>query len=146
MQKWSRYSKMHLPPFGLSRPDRSPTTRSNRSTTTRFRPEPKVLLVGDGFPFSKTDTEGSSGGFASPKPVQPEPDRSYKKSGQILKKQARSGEISTKSSKISTRSGYIWWDLARSGQTQQFSSEKKNADFRKNQVSIENFPYSGKMF
>ena len=125
MQKWSRYSKVHLPPFGLSRPNRSPTTRSNHSTTTRFQPEPKVLSVGDGFPFSKTDTGGSSGEFASPKPVQPEPDRSYKKSNQILKKQARSDEISTKSTEISTRSGYIWWDLAKSGQTQQFLAKKK---------------------
>ena len=130
--------------LGLSRPNR--TTRPNCPTTTWFRPEPKVQSVGDGFPFSKTDTGVSSGEFTSPKPVQPEPDRSYKKSGQILKKQARSGEISTRSSKISTRSGYIWWDLARSGQTQQFLAKKKNADFRKNQVSIENFPYSGKMF
>ena len=127
-------------PTGARQPDQTVRRQPDSG------PEPKVLSVGDGFPFSKTDTDGSSGGFASPKPVQPEPDRSYKKSGQILKKQARSGEISTRSSKISTRSGYIWWDLARSGQTQQFLAKKKNADFRKNQVSIENFPYSGKMF
>ena len=63
--------------LGLSRPDRSPTTRPNRPTTTRFRPKPKVQLVGGGFPFSKTDTDGLSGGFASPKPEQPEPNRSY---------------------------------------------------------------------
>ena len=93
--------------LGLSRPDRSPITRPNRPTTTRFRPEPKVQSVGGGFPFSKTDTGGSSDGFASPKPEQPEPTGATKKSDQILQKQARSGEISTKSREISTRSGYI---------------------------------------
>ena len=35
-----------------------------------------VQSVGGRFPFSSTDTGGSSGGFASPKPEQPEPDRS----------------------------------------------------------------------
>ena len=65
--------------LGLSRPNRSSTTRPNHLMTTRFRPKPKVLSVGDEFPFSKTDTVGSSGGFASPKPDQPKPDWSYKK-------------------------------------------------------------------
>ena len=71
-------------------------------------------------------------------PSNPNPTKATKKSGQILKKQARSGEISTKS-------GYIWWDLARSGQTQQFLA-KKDADFRKNPISGENFTDSGKNF
>ena len=71
-------------------------------------------------------------------PSNPNPTKATKKSGQILKKQARSSEIST-------RSGYIWWDLARSGQTQQFLA-KKDADFRKNPVSGKNFPDSGKNF
>ena len=128
----------NIPPkLGLSKPDRSPTTR--------FRPEPKVQSVGSGFPFSKTDTGGSSDGFASPKPEQPEPTGATKKSDQILQKQARSGEISTKSREISTRSGYIQWDLARSGQTQQFLAKKK-AYFRKNPVFGENFPVFGKNF
>ena len=69
------YSK-GLPQLGLSRPDWSPTTRPNRPTPTRFRPEPKVQSVGSGFSFSRIDTGGSSGGFASPKPEQPQPDRS----------------------------------------------------------------------
>ena len=116
----------NIPPkLGLSRPDRSPTTRPNRPTTTRFRPEPKVQLVGGGFPFSKTDTGGSSGGFASPKSKQPEPTGATKKSGQILQKQARSGEISARSSEISTKSGWIWSDLARFGQILAISSQKK---------------------
>ena len=68
----------------------------------------------------------------------PNPTKATKKYGQILKKQARFGEISTKS-------GYIWWDLARSGQTQQFLA-KKDAYFRKNPVFGENFPDSGKNF
>lgn len=63
--------------LGLSRPDR--TTRPNRLTITQFRPEPKVQSVGGDFPFSKTDIGVSSGGFTSPKPEQPELDRSYKK-------------------------------------------------------------------
>ena len=63
--------------LGLSKPNR--TTRPNCSTTTRFRPEPKVQSVSGGFPFSKTDTGVSSGGFTSPKPEQPELDQSYKK-------------------------------------------------------------------
>ena len=45
--------------------------------------------------------------FASPKPEQLEPTGATKKSGQILQKQARSGEISTKSREISTKSDYI---------------------------------------
>ena len=57
--------------LGLSRPDRSPTTRPNRPTTTRFRPEPKVQSVGGGFPFSKTDTGGSSDGFDLQNPSNP---------------------------------------------------------------------------
>ena len=61
---------------GLSRPDRSPIIRPNRPTPTRFRPESMVQSVGGGFPFSRTDTGGSSGGFASSKSEQPEPDRS----------------------------------------------------------------------
>ena len=93
--------------LGLSRPDRSATNRPNRPTTTRFRPELKVQSIGGGFPFSKTDTGKSSDGFASPKPEQPEPTGATKKSDQILQKQARSGEISTKSREISTKSGYI---------------------------------------
>ena len=64
---------------GLSKPNRSPTTWPNRSMPTRFRPKPKVQLVDGGFPFSKTDTSGSSGGFTPTKPEQPEPNKSYKK-------------------------------------------------------------------
>ena len=52
--------------LGLSKLDQSPTTWPNRPTATRFWPEPKVQSVGGGFPFSRTDTGGSSGGFASP--------------------------------------------------------------------------------
>ena len=63
--------------LGLSRPDWK--TRPNRPMTTRFRPKPKVQSVGGGFPFLKTDTGVSSGGFTSLKPKQPELDRSYKK-------------------------------------------------------------------
>ena len=74
----------------------------------------------------------------------PNPTGATKKSSQILQKQARYGEISTKSREILTRSGYIWWDLARSSQTQQFLA--KNAYFRKNLVFGENFPVSGKIF
>ena len=96
-----------IPELGLSRPDQSPTTRPNRPKTTRFRPEPKVQSVDGGFPFSKTNTGGSSGGFASAKPEQPELTGATKKSGQILQKQARFGKISTKAREISTKSGYI---------------------------------------
>ena len=46
---------------------------------TRFQPKLKVQSISNGFLFSKTDTGGSSGVFASPKPEQPKPDRSYKK-------------------------------------------------------------------
>ena len=53
--------------------------RQPGQTTTRFRLESKVQSVGGGFLFSKTDIGRSRGGFASPKPEQPEPDRSYKK-------------------------------------------------------------------
>ena len=62
-----------------------------------------------------------------------------------MQKQAKSDEISTKSREISTKSGYIWWDLARSDQTQQFLA-KKNAYFRKNPVSSKNFSISGEIF
>ena len=95
-----------------------------------------VQSVGGGFPFSKTDTGESSGGFTSPKPEQPEPDRSYKKIQPNLQKQARSGEISTKSREISTKSG----------QTQQFLAKKKNAYLRKNPVFDKNFLDFGKNF
>ena len=57
----------------------------DRAVQTRLEPdnqvkllEPKVQSVNGGFPFSKTDTGGSSVGFASPKPEQLEPDWSYK--------------------------------------------------------------------
>ena len=64
------------PHIGLSKPDRNPTTQPNRPTPTRFRLEPKVQSVGSGFLFLRTDTRGLSGGFASPKPEQLEPNRS----------------------------------------------------------------------
>ena len=123
--------------LGLSRPNRSSTTRPNHPMTTRFRPKPKVLSVGDEFPFSKTDTVGSSGGFASPKPDQPKPDQpkpdwSYKK---IRPNLAKIGQI---------RLYLVGFSQIRPNPT--ISSEKKNADFKKNPVSGENFPDSGEAF
>ena len=118
--------------LGLSRPNRSSTTRPNHPMTTRFRPKPKVLSVGDEFPFSKTDTVGSSGGFASPKPDQPKPDWSYKK---IRPNLAKIGQI---------RLYLVGFSQIRPNPT--ISSKKKNADFRKNPVSGKNFSISGEIF
>ena len=97
---WDKLAKLRL-----SRPDRSPITRSKRPTATRFRPEPKVQSVGGGFPFSRTDTGGSSGRFASPKPEQPELDRS------CIKNPAKPA----KSSQIRRDFDQIWQDLNQSG-------------------------------
>ena len=61
------------------------------------------------------------------------PTGATKKFGQILQKQAKSGEILTKS-------GQIWWDLAKFNQIPAISSQK-NVDFKKkkkNLVSGEN--------
>ena len=80
------------------------------------------------------------------------PTRATKKSGQILQKQAGSNEISTKSREISTKSGYIWWDLARSDQTQQFLAKKKCIFQKKSSFLQEffnfrrNFPDSSENF
>ena len=53
--------------------------------------------------------------------------KAIEKSGQILQKQAKSNEILTKFGKISTRSCYTWWDLAKSQQflTKNVDSNKK---------------------
>ena len=66
-----------------SRPE--PDNPAKPPETTRFRPESKVQLVGGGFPFSKTDTGGSSGGSHLQNPTNPNrpelqknPAKSYK--------------------------------------------------------------------
>ena len=114
--------------------------------TTRFRLEPKVQLVGGGFLFSKTDIGGSSGGFASPKPEQPEPDRSYKK---IRSNPAKTSQIRRDLDQIQRDLKQIWLYLVGFSQIQPnptICSEKKNAYFRKNLVFGENFPVFGEIF
>ena len=84
--------------YGLSRPDRSPTTQPNCLVPTQFWPEPKVQSVDNEFPFSRTDTNGLSGGFASPKPEKSKPNRSHIKYLAKSTKQARSSEKNANSS------------------------------------------------
>ena len=52
---------------GVSRPNPDPLDRPIRPISTRFQPEPMLLLAGDGFPRPRPDANGSSGGFSSPK-------------------------------------------------------------------------------
>ena len=53
----------------------------------RCQPEPKLQSIGGGFLIPRTDVGRSSDRFASPKPKQPELDRSY------IKNLAKSGKI-----------------------------------------------------
>ena len=128
--------------LGLSRPDRSSTTRPNRPTVTRFRPEPKVQSVGSGFLFSRTDTGGSSGGFASPKPEQPEPDRSCIKNEA---KPAKSSQIQQDLYQIWRDLDQIWLDLVGFRQILPIPaifSEKFQIPMRKNANTSEIFQIS----
>ena len=95
-------------------------------------------MVSDGFPFSKTDTGESSGRFVSPKPEQPEPDRSYKK---IQPNPAKTSQIRRDLDQIRLYMvgfSQIWPNPT-------ISSEKK-CRFQKKSVSSENFPNSDKNF
>ena len=130
--------------LGLSKPNR--TTRPNCSTTTRFRPEPKVQSVGDGFPFSKTDTGVSSGEFTSPKPEQPELNRSYKK---IWLNPAKTSQIRRDLDQIQRDLDQIRLYLVGFSQIRpnlKIFSKKKNAYIRKNPVSGKNFSIYGEIF
>ena len=60
-----------------------------------------------GFRSQKLTPVGRVAGLHLQNPSNPNPTGAVKKSGQILQKQARSGEISTRFGKISTKSGRI---------------------------------------
>ena len=62
-----------------------------------------------GFPHPRPDASESSGGFSSPKLEPPDPTEVIYKSG----------EIKLKSEEIQRVLNHIWWDLARSGHSQQ---------------------------
>ena len=124
--------------YGLSRPNRSPTTQPNCLVPTQFWPEPKVQSVDNEFPFSRTDTNGLSGGFASPKPEQPKPDQSHMKN---LAKSAKTGQIRQDLDQIWRDLNQIQLDLVRFSQIRlDFNNfQPENVDSREKNVDSNDF-------
>ena len=71
-----------------------------------------LLSVGFGFLRPRLDAGESSGGLSSPKPEPPNP----------MEVIYKSSEIELKSEEIQQVLNHIWWDLARSGHSQQISA------------------------
>ena len=98
--------------IGVSRPDRDPLDRPTHPISTRVQPKPMLLLNGFRFPRPRPNVGGSSGGFSSRKPEPPD----------LTKVIYKSGEIMLKFEEIQWVLNHIWWDLARSGHSQQISA------------------------
>ena len=97
---------------GVSRPDRDPLDRPTHPISTRVQPKPMLSLNSFRFPRPRPNTGGSSGGFSSPKPEPLD----------LTKVIYKSGEIMLKFEEIQWVLNHIWWDLARSGHSQQISA------------------------
>lgn len=98
--------------IGVSRADRDSPDQPTRPISTRFQPEPTLSSVSFGFLRPRPNVGGSNGGFSSPKPEPPD----------LTEVIYKSGEIELKFEEIQQVLNHIWWDLARSGHSQQIST------------------------